>query len=158
VRAAELARKTVRDYFDDAEGGFFFSGRSNEKLIANPRETYDGAMPSGNSVMAFNLSRLAALTGSADFYALSEKQNAFMDGAASVYPAGHAFYLYSRLPVKEVVCVPANREDLRKIRVRSNWIFRVTDTPEFPILNGKTTFYVCEAGACLPPSNEPPGA
>lgn len=156
-RAVDLARKTVRDYFDDDGGGFFFSGRGNEKLISNPKETYDGAMPSGNSVMAYNLSRLAALTKSEDFSAKSAEQNAFMSAEAAAYPAGHGFYLYSLLPAKEVVCVPANGEDIRKLKIRSDWIFRVSNAPEYPIKNGKTTFYVCEAGACRQPSNEPPG-
>lgn len=156
IRALELTEKTISDYFDGENGGFYFSGRNNEKLIFNPKESYDGAMPSGNSVMAYNLSRLAALSKSDELYATQKKQEEFMNAEAAGHPAGNAFYLYSRIPFKEIVCVPENREDVRKIKIKSDWVFKISDEADYTMLNGKTTYYVCTEGACLPPSNEPP--
>ena len=45
------------------EGGFFLYGKDNEQLILRPKETYDGAIFSGNSAMAYNLVQLSVLTG-----------------------------------------------------------------------------------------------
>lgn len=155
-RAQSLQIKAVSEYFDYDEGGFFFSGKSNEKLIFNPKETYDGAIPSGNSVMAFNLTRLCALIGSDALYAVLKKQEAFMNAASSGYPPGNGFYLYSMLPTTEIVCVLKERSDLSKIKIKSDWIFKVTNDSSYPLLNGETTYYVCGGGACLPPSNKLP--
>ena len=155
TRALALTNRVTEDFLDGENGGFFFSGTKNERLLFEIKESYDGALPSGNSVMAYNLSRLAILTGSEELYALSEKQNAFMNGEAAGYPAGYGFYLYSTLPVKEVVCVPA-AGDAPALQVRSEWVFRIAREGERELKNGKTTYYVCEEGACRPASNEPP--
>ncbi|MPM53896.1 hypothetical protein SDC9_100666 [bioreactor metagenome] len=155
-RAGALCKKAVAQFFDCENGGFTFSGSQNETLILNPKETYDGAMPSGNSVMAYNLKRLAALTKSDELYELQNKQEAFMNSEAQGYPAGYGFYLYAALPAKEIVCVPAPDDDLSGIRVKSNWIFRVMHDPAYPLLSAKTTFYVCTGSACLPGTNEIP--
>jgi uncharacterized protein YyaL (SSP411 family) len=155
-RAAELCKTAVSQFFDPENGGFTFSGSQNETLIFNPKETYDGAMPSGNSVMAYNLKRLAALTKSDELYDIQKKQEAFMNAEAQGYPAGYGFYLYAALPAKEIVCVPAPGDDLSQIRVKSDWIFKVSHDSAYPILNEKTTFYVCTEGACLPGTNEIP--
>lgn len=152
-RANVLINKAIQEYFDDENGGFFFSGKSNEKLIFNPKETYDGAIPSGNSVMVYNLSRLASLTRSDELFDILKKQEVFMNAAASRYPPGNCFYLYAMLPTKDVVCVLREPSDLAKIKISSDWIFKVTNAPEYPLINGKTTFYVCREGVCLPPSN-----
>ena len=42
-------------FWDEKEGGFFYSGKGNETLIAQRKEVYDGALPSGNSVAALTM-------------------------------------------------------------------------------------------------------
>jgi uncharacterized protein YyaL (SSP411 family) len=153
-RAEELAREAVRLFWDDKDGGFFFSGEENEMLFLRPKESWDGALPSGNSVMSYNLSRLSLLTGDAEIEKLSAKQDGFMRGEAAAYPTGYGFYLYSALPVKSIVCSVKARDDLNGIKIRSDWAFRLTQSSEYPLLNGTTTYYVCENGVCQPPSNE----
>lgn len=152
-RAISLQIKAISEYFDEDDGGFFFSGKSNERLIFNPKETYDGAMPSGNSVMAYNLTRLYALTDSDELHTISKKQESFMNAASADYPTGNCFYLYSMLPTEQIVCVLKEQSDLSKIKIKSDRIFRVSNDDSYPLLNGKTTFYVCRDGVCLPPSN-----
>jgi len=156
TRAQSLQSKAISEYFDQDDGGFFFSGKSNEKLIFNPKETYDGAMPSGNSVMVYNLTRLYALTNADAFYTVLKKQEAFMNAASAGYPPGNSFYLYSMLPTTEIVCVLKEPSDLNKIKIKSDWIFKVTKDSSYSLLNGETTYYVCGDGACLPPSNKLP--
>jgi uncharacterized protein YyaL (SSP411 family) len=152
-RASALAGKTIDEFWDGSQGGFFFSGTENETLIFRPKESYDGAMPSGNSVMAYNLARLASLTGEERFSDLTERQRDFMNGESAVSPVGYAFYLYSALPIREVVCALKKPEDLKALSIKSDWTFRVVDSPQYPLLNDLTTFYVCENGTCRPPAN-----
>ncbi len=150
-RAAELMNRSLDLFWDEEDGGFFFSGRENEKLISRPKESWDAAMPSGNSVMAYNLSRLSLLTENERFMDCEHEQRSFMNGEASSYPMGYGFYLFSSLPVKKIICVP---EAPSELLIRSDWVFRITNSSEYPLINGKTTYYVCENGICHPPTNE----
>ena len=96
-KARRFMRRALRNFFDGEQGGFTFWGRQNEPLILNPKETHDGAVPSGNSVMVYNLVKLVHYVGDgADgdaFEAAAEKQITFMAAAAKSYPAGHCFFL-----------------------------------------------------------------
>ncbi|MDY3031809.1 MAG: thioredoxin domain-containing protein [Clostridia bacterium] len=92
-RATELCKKAIKNFFDIENGGFYFYGNDNEQLIMKPKETYDGAMPSGNSVMAYNLAFLSQLTEDKLFSETAEQQLCFMAGKAKNYPTGYCFYL-----------------------------------------------------------------
>ena len=64
--AIHLNQLMIELFGDKERGGFFFSGKDNESLITRQKELYDGATPSGNSVAALNLLRLARMTGKID--------------------------------------------------------------------------------------------
>ena len=55
------------EHFADDDGGFFLTADDGEELLVRTREAYDGAIPSGNSVAASNLARLARITGDARY-------------------------------------------------------------------------------------------
>jgi uncharacterized protein YyaL (SSP411 family) len=110
-------------------------------------------MPSGNSVMHYNLLRLSLLTGDERFRHEQTKQRAYMNGEATAYPAGFAFYLYSALPVRKIIC-SAPADEIPDVRIRTYWAFRYTDDSDYPIKNDLPTYYVCEDEICLPPTNE----
>ncbi len=61
--AKSLTDTMIRFHGDDKAGGFYFTANDHEKLFARAKDQYDGAQPSGNSVAALNLVRLAKLTG-----------------------------------------------------------------------------------------------
>ncbi|NLN42596.1 MAG: thioredoxin domain-containing protein [Clostridiales bacterium] len=74
--------KNMLDLFHDKEnGGLFLYAKDGEKLIARPKEVYDGALPSGNSVAALNMLRLARITGD---YHLEEKAYNQLNAFASI--------------------------------------------------------------------------
>src|SRR5207248_3938509 len=54
--------------WDEQEGGFFVTGRDHEARIARSRDRQDNAAPSGSSMAATALLRLAKLTGRADLH------------------------------------------------------------------------------------------
>ncbi len=60
--AIRLAQDMIRLFWDDQGGGFFFTAHDAEQLISRQKETYDGAIPSGNSIASLNLVRLFHLT------------------------------------------------------------------------------------------------
>jgi uncharacterized protein len=65
--ADDLAKKMITDFGDEQNGGFYDTAASHEGLITRPREFVDNAVPSGNSVAAEALQRLAILTGNQDY-------------------------------------------------------------------------------------------
>lgn len=66
-QAAELTDKAIRLFWDASRGGFFFTPSDGEELLARKKELYDGAYPSGNSVMMMNLLLMSRLTGSQSY-------------------------------------------------------------------------------------------
>jgi uncharacterized protein len=57
----------IHDFWDAETGGFFFSSKDSTELIVNQKEIYDGAIPSGNSIMILNLLRMSKITADADY-------------------------------------------------------------------------------------------
>jgi uncharacterized protein YyaL (SSP411 family) len=64
-------------------------------LIFRPKETYDGAMPSGNSAAGYVLIKLWKLTGMEEYHELGLKQLSFLAENADSYPAGYCFSMMS---------------------------------------------------------------
>ena len=55
----------LADCRDAERGGLFLTGKDAEPLLVRPKEAYDGAVPSANSVALANLIRLSRITGDA---------------------------------------------------------------------------------------------
>jgi uncharacterized protein YyaL (SSP411 family) len=159
-RAKRLCQKAMSE-FHDSNGGFYLYSNDSEKLIMRPKETYDGAIPSGNSMMAYNLVRLAQLTSDASFKDEAERQLDFLAADASQYPAGYAMFLTALLthyyPPMKVTVVLDNKTGAENIplTVPSDAVIILLQQPtaEYPLKNGKTTFYVCNNHSCMPPVN-----
>ena len=82
---------TLLEQFEDAEsGGFFFTGRDHERLILRPKPGPDQATPSGNSVAAWALGRLSALTGEERYARAARRTVELFYPAMLDYPAGFA--------------------------------------------------------------------
>ena len=64
--ALELADSTIDHFHDGRHGGFFFTASDGEAILLRQKDSYDGAIPSGNSVMMLNLLRLSRITGRQD--------------------------------------------------------------------------------------------
>lgn len=161
-QARSFCLKAVVDFYDEDQGGFFLYGKENEQLILRPKETYDGAVFSGNSAMAYNLVQLSFLTDEEDLRELAKQQLAFLSAEAEQYPAGQAMFLVALLddidPPEKITVVVKEMQEIADLprRVSLDAIVRVLKEPteEYPLKNDKTTFYVCRGRACQPPVNE----
>lgn len=171
VKAAERARQ-MREYFEDTErGGYYITPTDGERLIIRPKETYDGALPSGNSVAAMVLHKLFALTGEREWQEAADRQLGFMMHEADEYPSGYSFTLLAvaeaMYPHWELVCtvreeVPEELKDyLKKNPAYGVHILAKTMenkeklaqcagfTREYPVPENKEPlYYLCENGAC----------
>lgn len=161
-KAETFCGKTITAFYDKKYSGFYFSTSVGEKLIINPKETYDGALPSGNSVMAYNLVRLSLITGADHYYDIAKKQLDFMYAEARQYPVGYSMFLIALSdyfnPPPKITAVLSKKDDLNKISLTPphDTILTVLTAPtaDYPLLNEKTTFYVCKGRSCLPPVND----
>lgn len=163
TRAEELCQDTLARFQDEKNGGFYLYGEDHEALILRPKETYDGAMPSGNSLMAWNLVRLCQLVSEEAYGPLAERQLDFLAADAKQYPAGYAMFLLALLDhrdpppkVTAVLSVKSEAACLPLALPAETAVVLREPGAEYPLKNGKTTFYVCRGHSCLPPVNELP--
>jgi len=178
-RALMLLDEMQALFWDRERGGFFFYGSDSEQLITRPKEVYDGAVPSGNSVAALNIIRLARMTGREDLTDLAQSLfNAFA-GTVSAYPGAHTFFLTAYqtaiAPSREIVIAgKAGCEGVRRMveAVRREFlpdtvlIFRPDNgeareieelapfTRDHGAIDGLPAAYVCENFSCRKPTTE----
>jgi len=180
MRAREVADRMIELFWDDADGGFFFTGADHEQLIARMKPGHDGATPSGNAVAANVLLRLRALTGEESYGRhAADLLRAFQDSMTRA-PTGFAHMLaavdyYLHTPSEIVLVGPTESEEMASV-VQTLWLqFRprdlivavdptVTDmasvAAQVPLLEGKQmvdnrpTFYLCENYACQAPTHD----
>lgn len=165
-RARQICGEAMRQ-FEDRNGGYFLYGKENGSLITRPKETYDGALPSGNSVMAYCLVRLFQLTEDEAYQLAAQRQLAYLSGEAEDYPAGCSVFLAALLfleypPQKITVVLPRKasrgnetvREQIGKLPLYADIKFVPDGEAGHTLINGRTTYYVCRDHTCLPPVNE----
>ena len=172
-RALELAEIMLHEFWDEAGGGFFYTGRSHEQLIAQSKPIFDGSIPSGNAVATQVLLRLYHYTGKEDYLKRAERILRAYYNAMENQPFGFAHMLaaldfYLQKP-KEIVLVgdkkdPETAELLTDIQ--SLYLPNMTlqlASPDDSLekissllagkkqFDGKPTVYVCHNFTCSRP-------
>src|SRR5205823_2885943 len=69
--AVTLTEMMINQFWDEKDGGFFFTGKSHEQLIVRSKDYLDNATPSGNSVAMLALLKLNLLTGNENYHRLA---------------------------------------------------------------------------------------
>ena len=162
-KAERFCQEAAERFADDINGGFYLADGESAELFMNPKEIYDGAMPSGNGVMTYNFVRLYQLTEKEEYRELVQKQIRYMAGRAQEYLTGHSMFLFAKLlydePPVHIVVVLKDRLELENIRAQLPFLANVivvSESGEYPLVNDRTTFYVCKGHVCLEPVNTLP--
>ncbi len=176
ARAREL-QGTLDAHYGAPQGGYFRTAGDGPELLAREWPASDGARPSGNSVAALNLLRLAEITGD-DSY--RETADRLLEGHAerlAASPAGLTELLlaieFRQARVQEVVIVTPDRAAAEPFlaRLRSRFaphqVLIVAEEARLPELiqsvpllegkltrEGKATAYVCENRICQLPTTD----
>lgn len=79
-KSVELTKKSLVLFGEKDHKGLFFYSNKYEELVLNPKEIYDGVLPSGNSMTLINLLDLYNITGDYE-YAVAAKEIFFSFGA-----------------------------------------------------------------------------
>ncbi len=158
--ARQVANKAMAEFFDPQHGGFFLYGKENETLVLRPKDSYDGAIPSGNSLMATVLVKLQALAPDHAMDTVLEKQIALMSNESENYPAGYSQFLMALSDLRDPpmhITIVRNGSDLAELSsiVPTSAVVQVLEkeSSEYKLLNGQTTYYICKNHSCLPPVN-----
>ena len=178
--ALDLSKDMLKYFWDETNGGFFLYGNDAESLISRPKEIYDGATPSGNSVAAVNLIRLARLTGNPEFEEKSQQQLKAFGGSVAKSPSGHSHFLMAvwlNHTAGTDITIVGNRQasDTQQLLFVINNKFNpeaiITLKPLQPeennlaqlapsiqnkhAIDGKATVHVCKDYSCHQPVNDP---
>ena len=173
--AIGLARKMPELFEDKTAGGFFFSAVDSEVILSGRvKEYHDGAIPSGNSLVAMALLRLYRITLDKDFKRAYDNSLNYVSGSLRGSPAAFTqilVALYTGLtPAKEIVIVSKDAHDpfideaalfinrsflpgriilLRTVDRGDDMATIAPWAKEYDsLIEGKTTIYVCENRTC----------
>jgi len=167
-------------YGDTGNGGYFRTASDQGVLLAREKPGTDGALPSGNSVAAMNLLRLAAFTGDEGYAERATALfSAFYDSLVGQVTQTSEMLMaldFALEPGKEVLLVgPEQASDLgpmlallRQTYLPNRIVAAVREGPELkahaaeiPLLKykkarrGEVTAYVCVNRVCQLPTSDP---
>jgi uncharacterized protein YyaL (SSP411 family) len=169
--AITLSDRMIDEFWDNEGGGFFFTGKSHENLIVRSKDYFDNATPSGNSVAAMALLRLAILTDNENYRNVATAVLSEISNQVRRYPSGFGYALsaadFLLSTPKEIAIVGKDAHDIRPLlheawrRYLPNKVvapgFGSENIPllqDRPLQNGRPTAYVCVHYACQQPVND----
>ncbi len=174
--AIKLNRIMLDLFWDDKEGGCFFTPKDGEVLIAREKDISDGAVPSGNSVVFLNLLRLARITGNPHLEEKAGQMPGCFSSHVAPLPMAYTQFLcaldFALGPAQEIVVAgdlqeAATQEIIRIIRqvfLPNKVLLLKTDGPESQPLSaiapfvesmqaetGRPRVFLCRQYACRQP-------
>jgi uncharacterized protein YyaL (SSP411 family) len=165
IRAKQITKQVIKNFSDEKSELFFFTPQNQEDVILRKKEIYDGATPSGNSVMLYNLYHLSILFDVPDWKKRVESVLFSLIDTISQYPSSFGIWncllqeiTYGTL---EIALVGKDFFGMHR-QILSGYtphkIYMVSPDPDenFPLLAGKTAvlkplIYVCRNYACQKP-------
>jgi uncharacterized protein YyaL (SSP411 family) len=176
--AAALQEKMLQDFWDPDGDGFFSTSHESEALPVRPKELYDGAIPSANSVSLLNLLWLARLTGDTKWDTHAHDLMRAFAGTVKAQPTAFTFFLlgvdFALRPGQEVViAADPDKADAQEMMAALNLNFtpykvalvksdqnaeRLAKfagyTDGLQLVKDKATAHVCRGFACKEPTSD----
>jgi hypothetical protein len=176
--AQGITERMIEEFWDEEQGGFYYTGSSHEELIVRSKDYFDNATPSGNSVAADVLLRLGLLTGREDYPRKAVTIFRLLRDAVERYPSAFgrllcALDFYLSTPKEIAVIGSLDSEDTQKL-LREVWKRYLPNKAvalstegdaraaefvpllrERTALDGRATAYVCEHYTCQRPVTTP---
>ena len=168
LEARRLALVAVDTFGDDEHGGFFLSPADGDPRVARTKDVQDTPIPSGNSMLAYVLLRLARIWGDDELERRAVSVFRLVEPALRRAPGAFAWMLCgldlwlsppSELAVIGPATAPVARAALAPFQPRT--VVAVGPSEEVPLLEGKglvdgqPAVYVCERFACRAPVTDP---
>ena len=171
MTAIQLASRMIDQFYDNQDGGFYFSSETHYGLFHRGKNFFDDATPSGNSVAAKALLRLGFLTGRLDFIDIAEQMlktlNTSMNSRLDATTSLNTLVMEYLQPI-QVIILRGSKNDLelwqtqtRKLLKRRAICYAIpeneSDLPEglsSKIFQGVIVAYICNGFSCSKPIND----
>jgi len=177
--ALDLNKRVIEYFWDEEDGGFYLTADDSETLLVRPKEVYDGAVLSGNSVAMLNLLRLSSITGDADLEEKAAQIGRTFSQRVKSAPAAYTQLMvaldFAIGPSYELIISGDSKADDTKVMLKAlrqqfvpNKVVVLhpteQDSPDidmlleflkdYPSIDGKATAYVCLDYACKLPTTD----
>ncbi|MES2372299.1 MAG: thioredoxin domain-containing protein [Bacteroidota bacterium] len=167
IKAQKLTEKVIAHFEEPESGFFFYTNKEQADVIVRKKEVYDGAVPSGNAVMAHNLLYLSIVFDHPEWGERARTMVSSLSKAILKYPGSFGVWaLAQQLVTQGIVEIAITGQQaktflcpvLRKFLPNKILQAEETNSSFFPLLAGKTsgeqdrtTFYLCKNYACKAP-------
>ena len=165
LKAKHFTEQVIGNFSEDDTGFFFFTSLDQKDVIIRKKEVYDGATPSGNSVMLYNLYHLSILFDLPEWKERAGKTVSTLGNPITKYPTSFALWACLLQEIvdgtQEIAIVgerfsKALKEILEEYLPHKIVMASARSMENYPLLNGKTTsnsvlIYLCKQYACQQP-------
>lgn len=165
LKAKAITEYVIDNFTDNETDFFFFTHKDQKDVIIRKKEFYDGAVPSGNSVMAYNLHYLSHIFGINEWEKKAISILLSLGSVISKHPSSFGYFACILLQIIEGTHeIVITGSDFKKINLElmkeymPHKVLLATDENKqsFPLLVGKdmkkpASIYLCKDFSCLPP-------
>jgi uncharacterized protein YyaL (SSP411 family) len=178
TQARELTDAMIARFWDEQDGGFYFTSADHEQLITRTKDYFDNATPSGNSVGAMVLLKLGLLTQQQEYTRCAVAILRSLRPAMSRYPSAFGYLLsamdfYLAEPKEIAIVGSLDSHEVRSFcaeiysRYLPNKVVAASEPDDWaaaevikllvgrPLIDSKPTAYVCRNYTCLAPATTP---
>jgi uncharacterized protein YyaL (SSP411 family) len=158
--AQQLTDYTISNFYDEADGYFYFTDSEGESLIARKKELFDNVIPASNSMMASNLYMLGKIMDNDRYLKLSDtmlsRMHKMMLTDLQWVTNWGALYCLRVQPTVEIAIVGNTadylRKDLDRFFIPNKVVLGTTSQSQLPLLeDGQPLIYVCYDKTCQLP-------
>ena len=164
-KAQELCKQVIELFSEPGTPFFFYTPEGQEDVIVRKKEVYDGAVPSGNAVMAANLYYISVLLDIKEWRERSLDMYRMLGNAIIRYPVSFGVWAMGVQEIvegtNEIILAGDNLSDLRTDLLSRYVPNKVLLSPEkevgwIRLLEGKKggskpTIYLCRNNTCQAP-------
>ena len=164
-KAKSLTNHVIQNFIEEETGFFFYTPAGQQDVIVRKKEVYDSAVPSGNSVMAYNLWKLSLLFDKKEWGEQSLQMASSLSNAISKYPVSFGNWASLLLEItegtQEIAVVGAETSVVLKELLSEYIPHRIVmatgkEESNYPLLAdkqvlAKTSIFLCRNYTCLKP-------
>jgi len=164
-KAKSLTEWVIDRFSEEETGYFFYTHKEQQDVIVRKKEVYDGAIPSGNAIMAFNLQYIGVVFDISSWKERALKMCAGLQQAVHRYPGSFGVWASMILSfvggTSEIAIIGKDVELIRRELLKHFIPFRVVQSApsannDLPLLASKpsspnTLIYLCKDYQCSAP-------
>ncbi|PWJ42271.1 hypothetical protein BC781_103523 [Sediminitomix flava] len=163
--AKSITDYTLRNFYDENEGFFYFTDATSEVLIARKKEIFDNVIPASNSIMATNLYLIGEFFSDEKYMSISRDMlsniNPLLEKDVQYLTNWGSLYALQMKPTTEIVIVGKKYQKVANAFSSQyapfNIILATEEKSDLPLFQnrsakeGETTIYICQNKACKIP-------